>query len=122
EHSLLAAEVVAAAGEQTEVRQFAELVYPEGASPAEPAALGKALAQFLRENNFTARATVVGLPARWVLVKSKEVPPADASTLAELLLLQAESEFSSEFKDLVYEYAGDAGAGPLGTVILIATP
>ncbi len=50
------------------------------------------------------------------------MPPADPATLAELLRIQAEGEFSSELKDLVYDYAADATAGHPTSVLLIATP
>ncbi len=119
EKSLLAAEVVA--GDRPDVRRLAEFVYPEGLSPANPQALGKALGDFLRDNKFTARNAVVGLPARWLVVKSKEVPPADPATLASMLRLQAEGEFSAELKDLVYDYAADASAGNPRNVLLVAT-
>ncbi len=124
EQSLLAAEVVAgpAAGGRPEVRLLAEFVYPDGVNPAVPAALGEALAAFLRDQRFTARNAVVGLPARWLIVKPKDVPPTDPATLAELLRLQAEGEFSAELKDLVYDYAADATGGQPKSVLLIATP
>jgi hypothetical protein len=119
ERSLLAAEIVA--GERPEVRRLAEMVYPEGVSPVDPQALGAALGEFLRDNKFTARSVVFGLPARWLVVKAKEVPPADPATLANVLRLQAEGEFSSELKDLVYDYAADTSAGNPKCVLLIAT-
>ena len=124
EQSLLAAEVVAPAdkGGRPEVRQFAEFRYPDGVTPANPAELGTALAAFLRDQKFTARHAVVGLPAKWLIVKPKAVPPADPATLAELLRLQAEGEFSSELKDLTYDYAADATAGHPTSVLLLATP
>ena len=109
ERSLLVAEVVA--GDRPEVKRLAEFVYPEGISPHKPEELGTALAEFLRENKFSAKSAVFGLPARWLVVKAKEVPPADPSTLANLLRLQAEGEFSSELKDLVYDYAADTSLG-----------
>ncbi len=121
EQSLLAAEVVATDG-PPEVRQLAEFRYPDGVTFAQPAELGAALAGFLRDQKFTGRSAVVGLPARWLIVKPKAVPPADPATLAELLRLQAEGEFSSELKDLVYDYAADATAGHPTSVLLIATP
>jgi hypothetical protein len=119
ERSLLAAEITA--GEQPAVRLLQELVYPEGVTLQNPAALGEALAKFLTDNNFTAKSAVIGLPARWLLVKSKEVPPADPATLHDLLRLQAEGEFSSELRDLVYDYTADTSAGPPRSVLLVAT-
>ncbi len=121
ERSLLAAEVLAS--ERPRVRRVARFDYPEGLSLAQPQALGAALDRFLREHTFTARAVVAGLPARWLLVKSKEVPPADEATTSRMLRLQAETEFSSELKDLVYDYIpadGPAG-GAARPVLLLAT-
>jgi hypothetical protein len=130
ERSILAAELAAGAagGAQPEVRRLAEFPLPAEASlggsaaAVDPAALGKALGEFLREQKFTARSAVVGLPARWLLFKSKEVPPADSATAADLLRLQAEGEFSSELKDLVFDYAGEASPAAARTVLLVATP
>ncbi len=119
ERSLLAAEITP--GDRPAVRLLHELVYPQGVSLAEPAALGEALSAFLRDKKFTAKSAVVGLPARWLLVKSKEVPPADAATLNNILRLQAEGEFSSELKDLVYDYTADHSRGNPRSVLLLAT-
>jgi hypothetical protein len=134
EQSLLAAEVAVGGGDEPPAtRQLAEFVYPEGVNPQHPAALGRALAGFLKEHHFTARSAIVGIPARWLVVKPKDVPPADAATLADMLRLQAEGEFSSELKDLVYDYtatassnAADANAASsngstIKSVLLLAT-
>jgi hypothetical protein len=119
ERSLFAAEVVS--GDRPEVKRLAEFVYPDGMSPLEPAALGALLGEFLRDQKFTARSAVVGLPARWLVVKPKEVPPADSATLTDLLRIQAEGEFSSELKDLVYDYTADLTGGQPKSVLLLAT-
>jgi hypothetical protein len=116
EASLLVAEVCS--GQRPQVRKLAEMDYPAGSSPREPVALGQALGKFLGDQGFTAGAAVVGIPVKWLAAKPKEVPPTDAVTLANMLRLQAESEFSSELKDMVYEYAGGAS----GSVLLLATP
>jgi hypothetical protein len=119
EKSLLAAELIA--GDRPEVVRLAEWVYPDGLWPARPAELGKALGQFLQANQFSARAAVIGIPAKWIIVKSKEVPPADTATLVQMLRLQAEAEFSTELRDLVYDFVADAPRGPAKSVLLIAT-
>jgi hypothetical protein len=119
ERSLLVAEI--ADGKPPEIQRLAEFVYPADSAPERLGELGPGLAQFLRDHRFTARVAVVGIPAGWLLVKPKEVPPADEAALADLLRLQAEGEFSTELKDLVYDYAGQAGAGG-GTVLLMAAP
>ena len=122
ERSLMAAEVVAAEG-RPQVKRLAELLYPEGISISQPAELAKALGHFLKDNHFSTRSAVIGIPLKWLVVKSKEVPPADDATVAQLLRLEAESEFSTELKDLVYDFAGDAVAGSASRkVLLAATP
>src|SRR5205085_3950832 len=100
----------------------AEFVYPAGVPADDPAALGTALRDFLKEHRITARRAVVGLPLRWAVVKTKEVPPASPAALADMLRLQAERDFAMEVQDLVLEYAGEASPSAAGTVLLVAVP
>jgi hypothetical protein len=121
ERSLMAAEVVA--GEDRPiVRRVAELEYPAGVSPADGAQFGELLAAFRKEQGFTARMTVIGLPAKWIVVKQKEVPPTDAATLADLLRTGAEAEFSSELKDMAYDYVISRESNTGKSVLLVGTP
>ena len=120
ERSIQVAEVNVAA-DKPEARHLAEFEYPAGAGLTEPTVLGERLAEFLREKHFTAKQVVVGLPAKWLLVKTKEVPPVDESVAADLLRLQAEGEFSSELRDLVFDYAGEANPAKSQNVLLVAT-
>jgi hypothetical protein len=121
ERSLLAADLVA--GDRPQVRRLAELVYPEGISFSQPLELGKLLGHFLKDNEFSSRSAVIGIPLKWIVVKPKEVPPADDATVSQLLRLEAEAEFSTELKDLVYDFAGSGAATDTGrTVLLTATP
>jgi hypothetical protein len=120
DRSLLAAEVVA--GDKPQIRKVAEMIYPQGVTPLQPAELGAALGHFLKEQGFTCRVAVIGIPVKWLVVKPKEVPPADTATLIPLLRLQAEAEFSSELKDLVYDFAPDSVRGAEAkSVLLMAT-
>jgi hypothetical protein len=121
ERSLVAAEVFFARG-RAELSRGGEFVYPEGVTLQQPEALGKALAQFLRQEGFSARDAVFGIPARWVLSKAKEAPAAGPDVVADTLRLQAESDFSPELKDLVYDYAGATSAGHPSTVLVMAMP
>lgn len=120
ERSILIAEVTAA-GNQRQVVRTGELIFAEGATLQQPELLGKALGQYLKSEGFIARIAVFGLPARWVLTKVKEVPPVDPALAADLLRLQVEGEFSSELKDLVFDYAGDTDAAAPTQVLLAAT-
>lgn len=117
ERSILAAEVHRA--ERPEVRKTAEFSIPPELSFDAPVPLGKAISAFLRSAGFSAKAVVIGLPARKVVVKAREVPPADTATLNDLLRLQAEGEFAAELKDLVYDYQREENST---SVLLMATP
>jgi hypothetical protein len=121
EKSVLVAEV--AAGGRAQIRRLAEMEYSEGVSPAQPLELGRALGAFLKEKGFTANTAIVGIPIKWLLVRPKEVPTsADHKTLSTMLRLQAESEFSADIKDLVFEYAEGQTDGSSKDVLLLATP
>lgn len=119
ERGVLACELVGS-GRAARATRLAEFEFPPGASHDTPAELGKALGEFLRSHRFSARRAVVGLPLRWAVVKPKEVPPANPSTVSGLLLLQAEREFALEPQDLVFEYAGESDASATRTVLLLA--
>lgn len=122
ERSMQVAEVSAVAtADKPEARLLAEFEYPAGVTFQDPPAMGAALAEFLRQKGFTAKQVVIGLPARLLLVKTKEVPPADAATVSDLLRLQAEGEFSSELRDLVFDYAGEPTTERSQNVLLVAT-
>ena len=120
ERSLTAAEIVLK--ERPQVTKIAELKYPPDVTPLDTDKFGALLNDFRKEQQFTAKVAVVGLAARWLVVKNKEVPPADASSAANLLRLQAEAEFSAELKDLIYDFAGNADATRATSVLLLATP
>lgn len=121
ERSILAAEV-SLAGEASKVTGVGEFVYPDGAGLQQPQALGAAFAEFLKREGFSARGAVFGIPAKWVLSKSKEVPPVAPEMVAEMLRLQVEADFSPELKDLVYDFVGDPSPGQARSVLLVATP
>jgi len=121
ERSLLAAEV-RLRGKSCEPVRAATFFFPHGVSLEDSSALGAALRGFLRAQQFSARKAVVGVPARWLLVKTKNVPPAEARALASLIRLEAERDFSTPLEDLVLDYletdSGEAGR----TVLVLAMP
>lgn len=121
ERAVMVAEVAAASG-GLELTRAATFAFPAGVGLSDPDAVGSALGQFLRENAYATRAAVLGIPAKWVLSKSKEVPPADAATAAEVLRLAAEGDYSADLKDLAFDYAGEANAEAASTVLLMAVP
>ncbi len=121
EKSILIAEVVNVA-DRRQVTRAGEFVYPTGITLQQPQELGAALGQYLKREGFSARSAIVGIPARWVLTKVKELPPVDPTMAADMLRLQAESEFSPELKDLIHDFAGESNAGHAAEVLLVATP
>ena len=122
ERSMLVAEVHAASG-SPQVVKTGEFRYPDGVGLKDPAALGAALAQFLKDGPFNSRLANFGLPAKWVLSKHKDVPAVDEQLMADTLRLTAPNEFSSELGDLVYDFAGGTpSGGGTASVLLVAVP
>lgn len=108
-------------GERPVVGNFGEFLFPEGVHLSAPEKMGTALAQFLKEKQFTAREAVFGLPAKRLVTRRKEVPAAPLELAASTLRLQAEGEFSSELDNLVMDFAGTPSTAEPTTVLLVAT-
>ena len=133
DRSILVAEVAAGSGGgpggpagRPRVTKVGEFDFPAGVTLQQAGAagtpdLGRASNEFLRAGGFTARTAVVGVPARWVLSKPKEVPPAGPDLIAESLRLQAEEDFPAEI-EAVYDYAGETSPSEPRTVLLLAMP
>jgi len=121
EKAMLIAEVHCS-GDRCGVQRVGQFIYGAGQSLADTDALGKSLADYLRTQQFGARRAVFGLPAKWVLTKLKDVPAVDERTVADMLRLQSEGEFSPELKDLIYDYAGKSSTDRESVVMLVATP
>lgn len=122
DRSLLAAELQVS-GARRVLRRAAEFAYPDGLSLDEPVRLGRALRAFLRQHRFTARQVVVGVPARWLLVQEKFLPPATGEAMAGMVRLAAEQAFSDSAADLAMDYAdGSATAAGTHPVLVVATP
>jgi Tfp pilus assembly PilM family ATPase len=111
-----------------EVRRAAEFVPPpatEGATDEQTsAATGAALAKFLRDNGFGGGAgrAVVGVPARWLVAREREIPPTTPEQASEILRLQAERMFSAELGELTVDYAGQADPNNARGVLVVAMP
>ena len=115
------AEVSSSAGRRA-VRKAATLTLPPGMTLDTPEAVGAALKAFLRENGFTSSRAVVGVPAKWLIARENEVPPADREQVRSMLALAAERLSAAESSDLVFDYAGQIDASPAGPrrVLLVA--
>jgi Tfp pilus assembly PilM family ATPase len=118
--SLLIAELAEMAGTCKLVASV-QFDYPEGLSLERPVELGQALAKSLNKARLGSRDVVIGLPARWLITRRKEVPPAAPAIAASTLRLSAETEFSSEPRDLAIDFAGQTSAAAASEVMLIGT-
>ena len=94
--------------------------FPEKIDLGDPAALGKAFAQFLRAQMFKARRAVIGMPVEWLMIRQQAVPPVEGAALSNLLRIQAERAFSHDGKDLAVDYIAQDGDGAKGSVLLFA--
>jgi hypothetical protein len=104
------------------VHRAAEFPMPEADGSREPAALGKALRQFLKHNHFSCSRCVIGLGTRWLAAREKSLPPTSADLVAGMLSLAAEREFASDPKDLVLDYTKPADSPQGRSVLLVAAP
>ena len=117
--SLLVAEVHGN-GSAPRVVRSAEFTFDQEDSLQTPAVLGKKLAAFLKENAFAANQAVVGIPAQWLMLKEKTVPPATPEAIAGMLRIQAERDFSLEPSSLAIDYALGRSSAEGQSLILVA--
>ncbi len=119
DNCILAAEVHPRA-RQPHLRRSGEFLIPDGLSSANPSELGRHLRQFLKANGFSARAAVVGLPAKWLVARELTVPPASGNALSGILQIQTERAFALDPKELVFDYWGHTDSARSSPVLLIA--
>jgi HAMP domain-containing protein len=113
-----------AGGTPWEVRRAAEFQPPadDAAGGDKDAGTARAFSAFLREHGFSSSRAVVGVPARWLVAREREVPPSSPEQAAEVLRMQAERLFSAELGDLAVDYAGTPDASEPRGVLLMAMP
>jgi len=118
--SMQVAEISAGSGGYR-LSRSAEFQFGEPDSLQDPVALGRKLAQFLKEQGFSAGQAAFGLPAQWLMLKEKALPPAPAEVLNSMLLIQAERDFTLEPAELVLDYVpGRATAEGRGVMLVAA--
>jgi hypothetical protein len=106
------------------ILNLAEFVYLEGLSLSTPVELGKRLGEFLKTQKFSTKELVIGLPARSLLTRKKDMPPATPEVAAASLRLQAEAEFPTpvaESDSFAVDYAGQTNPSAPSNVLLVAT-
>jgi hypothetical protein len=105
------------------ISALVEFPYPENVSINTPADLGKALASFVKSQKFSTKDVIIGLPARRLLTRKKDVPPVPENLAADTLRLQAETEFPapSDAAPFAVDYVGETSTAQPSTVLLVAT-
>lgn len=103
-----------------EIRHVGKFSVAQALSWDDPEGMGHALQRFLRKERMTARATIVGVPARWVVAKSVQIPPTRQENVASLLQIQTEQAFSLNHHDLVFDYSASISDSQPNDVLLTA--
>lgn len=123
ERSLLVAQLrIGSDAARPQVARVAQFTYPAGATLDTAEALGNALADFLRAEGFTARRAVMGVPARWLVLRTHRIPPADEPTAADLLRLQVESQNPPELGEIVYDFSAQCRPDQPCDALLMGCP
>jgi hypothetical protein len=119
--SILAVEVGLAGG-RCRVLHAAEFPLLDTPAAQEPAALGKELRHFLRQNHFSAARCVIGLGARWLVAKEKALPPTAPDLLPGVLRIATERDFATDSGDLAFDFSGPISTPQGQSVLLVAAP
>lgn len=112
---------IAMEGGTARISHVAEFTAPDGLTLDKPAEFGRALGAFLRAQGIHTRETVLGLPARKLLSRRKDIPPASYQNTISSLRLVAETEFAAEAHRITVDFAGTPSTSAPGNVLLFAT-
>jgi len=118
ERSLWVAEIIQD-GEAGSCARLAEFVYPPDITLEDPGGLGGELASFLSLQNFSARRVVVGVPAKWLIVRPYDMPPADAQTTSSVLWLHATERIMPALGPMVFDFLGQSSPTEPTTLLLM---
>ena len=102
------------------VLNIKHFVFPEGASFKDPEGLGKALGRFLQENRFGAKKAIIGIPAKWLMIREKVIPASTKENIAGILKIHAEREFSLSPEELALDYTGLVANDKSNRIFLLA--
>lgn len=94
-------------GENLQVKNTACLMFPEDVSIEKPGEMGELLKQFLKEKDITAKKAVIGIPAKWFMVREKILPPSKSENVPGMVRIHAEREFPIGSEELVIDYTGE---------------
>ena len=119
EFGIIVAEVGARVG-RSEVRRVGHWDFEETLNTDNAQELGRKFKQFLRDNHFTAKRAIIGIPTKWMVAKEIVAPPAGADALTGLLAIQAERAFSLNASELIFDYCGTPSTSEHSKIMLLA--
>lgn len=120
ERSLLIAEVSAARSQS--VTKQAVFSFPAGLTLENSEELGRAFSEFLKVNGFAAVHAVLGVPARWLMLKTHSLPPVDEQNAQAILNLHSQALSAPELGEMVFDIAGEYSDLKSSHVTLIGMP
>ena len=118
ERALWLAEVVGGT-ESAPSARVVEFIYPPSSTLEEAEELGRELAKFLTAQNCSARRVIFGVPAKWLIVRSCDMPPTDAETAANILWLHATEQIIPALGAMVFDFMGESCPTESRTLLLV---
>jgi hypothetical protein len=97
----------------------ANFAYSDALSLEQGEALGMAMRPFLQQHGFTGQRAVLGVPAKWLICKSVNVPPADDATARQMLWLHAASQVAADLGPFTYDFLGEPDSMDPRDVLLL---
>jgi hypothetical protein len=95
--------------------------FPEGVDLKDPESLGRELGQFLQENKFSGKKAIIGVSAKSLMLREKVLPSTtDKESVAGILKIHAEREFSLGLDELALDYTGPVANDKSGRFFLVA--
>lgn len=95
-------------------------LFSEGCDLRDPEKLGKELGAFLQKNRFSGRKAIIGVPAKWVMMREKTFPASSKESISGMLNIYAEREFSLSPEELALDYTTFAIDDKTSRIVLSA--
>ncbi len=93
--------------------------FPEGLGWEQPAELGRAFGEWLEAQRVPGRSVVLALPARWLALRTTDLPPLDdRSMLGGMLELAADELFAERLEELAWTWQSAGREGGLAVSLV----
>lgn len=109
------------AGSVPRLVRFHAMSFADGLTWSDPAAIGRALRDAIRQERFSVSHVIVGLPSRWVMVVPQSLPPLAPAAATDALNLMIERDYPGDSQEWCFDYAGTVTQASKSQVLLTAT-